>query len=81
MSTTTTTRPERILTLDVATLTLAEAAAIEQESGRSVSELMAAGPGSRRLVAAYIAARREAHATGTLAPSWEAVGAWRLLDG
>lgn len=65
-----------VVTLDIDTLTLGELESIERASGRSSAELLAAGPGSRRLVAVFVFLSRSSER----APSWRALQNLRPSD-
>jgi hypothetical protein len=64
-----------IPTLDIATLTLGEMAAIEEQSGRSMDRILTAGSATRRLLALWVAESR----SSARPRSWHELSALRVF--
>lgn len=68
--------PRNTITLDIDSLTLAEMAAAEEQSGQSFDRLLTRGAATRRLLALWVHEQRNSERPR----SWSEVGSLRLSD-
>jgi hypothetical protein len=68
--------PRNTITLDIDSLTLAEMAQAEAETGRSFDRLLTAGAATRRLLALWVHEQRSSERPRT----WSELGSLRLSD-
>jgi hypothetical protein len=68
--------PRNTITLDIDSLTLAEMALAEEQSGRSFDRLLTAGAATRRLLALWVHEQRSSERPQT----WSELGNRRLSD-
>jgi hypothetical protein len=66
--------PRNTITLDIDSLTLAEMALAEEQSGRSFDRLLTAGAATRRLLALWV----HEHRTSAQPRSWRQLGDLRV---
>jgi hypothetical protein len=68
--------PRNTITLDIDSLTLAEMATAEEQSGRSFDRLLTSGAATRRLLALWVHEQRSSERPR----NWRDLGALRLSD-